>query len=1151
MVAFPSLAVSTAANLTGAGSGTYYLPITGILSLDGNADRYYVRMPKAGRLINPRFVVPANAATGNITLALYINGAVVAAASQLIGPGASGVFTPAWDVAVAEGDLVCYRLVRVGSTGAFSMASAQIDYVANDGTSTGWIICQANDAVLSNAEQQFTALNSYQATVWTGRTYANLQAALETLPWGTTATATAIRVAWVTGTSTGVVTVGLAKNGVEVLTASLPAGAPAAVRQTGSVALGLGDELCLAYNSRLKGGNNLRFSMVQVDVVWAAEEFQLVSLVSVRSTGSFSVPGTDNARPLVGQSRQNPAAVETGVQIRLAEAGFLTGLKAQQYLAPRSADWPTVVRKNGADTALQFVNPSTVGGPYLGVNDQTEIATAAGDLVSIVDRIPAGSGTNDTAIGVRHSTVTFSKTARPATSYANPGGSGNRTSLIRITATANLRVFRNYPYRGYSLINGDYGNNGDWTSGGHLTFDFGEPRCIDEAKFYQSTADVHGVWQWKGSTDGSTFVNVGPSFVLGGAAVAVLSSLHGNRSFYRYWRMEQVSGSVSTTPYIQGIDFRIDDGSHLDARWCHPQGWGDRRALIDETFTPAPGAVSAAFGPIDGSMLVDEWTPSGAVVDPALSYKGSFYWSNGTPTPQIVFDFKSPVTMTALLIRASDRVSQGNFYVECSDNGSTWTKVGSFEWGAYFGMVQDLVFWNQEVPLSTTGPHRYYRVRQWNGAVNQSPYQHELLFKVSGATGPLPVEVDVGLGALIVSGGRPTLVIDQLVQTSPGALLLTGGQAAIVTNVEMDVPAGALVLTGKRPTVRVGVSVSASPDRLVVEGLAPLIFTDFRAVLPQQAALAVVEPPPPPMRLSQQATLAAGYVIPPVAVSQQAVLILVDGAPCVTERCQLWRIQRRDGVEFRYTSLDRDVFYGGQRFKSCGSLNPSASEDASTLGTVSNIELEGIISDDGITEADLYGGLFDDAYVTVDLVAWGAQPEAPRRLASGWTGELSQGDTGFKMEVLGAGSRLDQQALVQMVTPGCRWVFGDARCGIDLEGLKIAGTVTGSVSRSVFGAALAGDGAGRQWENGSVRFTSGPNEGQRLEVRSVDFGAGVINLWPSAAFRADPGDSFDLYPGCDKARDGGCSLYANVINHGGFPDVPGNDSILETPDAQY
>ena len=419
------------------------------------------------------------------------------------------------------------------------------------------------------------------------------------------------------------------------------------------------------------------------------------------------------------------------------------------------------------------------------------------------------------------------------------------------------------------------------------------------------------------------------------------------------------------------------------------------------------------------------------------------------------------------------------------------------------------------------------------------------------AAGVVVEEVNTSPGALRITGSTPTVLVEELVFTTPGSLIVTGGLPTISATEIVDVPGGDLILEGQQVALSVGSSVVPGRGVLVLEGGVPAIFTDFAAIVPQLATLALAVPPPPPVSASQQAVLAAGYVIPPVAVSQQAVLILVDGSPCVTERCQLWRIVRRDGVEFRYTSLDRDVFYGGQRFKSCGSLNPSASEDASSLGTVSNIELEGIISDEGITEADLYGGLFDDAYVTVDLVAWGVAPESPRRLASGWTGELSQGDTGFKMEVLGAGARLDQQALVQMVTPGCRWDFGDARCGVDLEALKVSGTVDGSVSRSIFTATLSGGAGGLQWENGTVRFTSGPNEGQRLEVRSVDFAVGVIDLWPSAAYRAEPGDSFDLYPGCDKARDGGCTVYANVINHGGFPDVPGSDSILETPDAQY
>ena len=733
-----------------------------------------------------------------------------------------------------------------------------------------------------------------------------------------------------------------------------------------------------------------------------------------------------------------------------------------------------------------------------------------------------------------------------ATSYDNPGGSGDRTTLIVLKTTCNFHTFAGWPIKAYNLINGRNGDYGDWTAGGNLVFDFNEPRCIDEAIFRQSDSSVHGTWQWAGSLDGSTYTNIGSTFTLGGSAVQTIGTLHGNADFYRYYRLRLVSGSISTTPYLRGFDFRIDDASHLDVAWAHPQGWGDRKSSVAISTTPAFGDAAAPFGPVDGSLLTSVWTTPDPDADPA-----SFYWPNGASGIVLRFDFGTDVVMQGLKLRFDDRSTLGNWIIEGSANGSTWTAVSpGFTWGPS-GVADAAGLYVQRIDFpSNASAFRYYRLRQTSGVSNQNPWQQEVTFALGGAGLPT-IEVTTSPGGLEVSGYAPSLVVDEIVEALTGSLILTGAAPAIVTNVEMDVPAGALVLTGNRPTVRVGVSVSASPDALVVEGLAPLIFTDFRAVLPQQAALAVVEPPPPPMRLSQQATLAAGYVIPPVAVSQQAVLILVDGSPCVTERCQLWRIKRRDGVEFRYTSLDRDVRYGGQVYKSCGSLNPSASEDASTLGTVSNIELEGIISDDGITEADLYGGLFDDAYVTVDLVAWGALPESPRRLASGWTGELSQGDTGFKMEVLGAGSRLDQQALVQMVTPGCRWVFGDSRCGKDLEAMKLTGEVTGSVTRSVFGASLSGDGAGRQWENGTVRFTSGVNEGQRLEVRSVDFAAGVVNLWPSAAFRAEPGDTFDLLPGCDKSRDGGCTLYANVINHGGFPDVPGNDAILETPDAQY
>lgn len=421
------------------------------------------------------------------------------------------------------------------------------------------------------------------------------------------------------------------------------------------------------------------------------------------------------------------------------------------------------------------------------------------------------------------------------------------------------------------------------------------------------------------------------------------------------------------------------------------------------------------------------------------------------------------------------------------------------------------------------------------------------------SSGSEPVEVNPAGGGLALEGQVPTVIGQQVVTPSAGALEITGSAPTVATSGEAYPLPGSLVITGQAPEIFDGIMARPTPGQLLINPGAPevLIFTESSAIVTQQAVLEVAVPPPPPARVDQLAAMAIGYVVPDVAVSQQAILVVAHGGPCVTSRCQIWTITRRDGRVFRYTSHDEDVQFGLETYKACHSLNPSASENASSLGSVGNIELVGIIDDDGISEADLYGGRFDDAYVTVDLIAWGSPVEAPRRLASGWTGQLSQGDTSFNMEVLGSSSRLEQQALTQPYAPGCRWIFGDSRCGVDVEAKKLSGQITSVASRARFGAELSGGPGAWQWANGRVRFLTGPNAGQVLEVKTVDFATGLITLWPSAAMLPTAGDEFELLPGCDLAKEGGCSVYANVINFGGFPDVPGEDAMLETPNAQY
>lgn len=307
-----------------------------------------------------------------------------------------------------------------------------------------------------------------------------------------------------------------------------------------------------------------------------------------------------------------------------------------------------------------------------------------------------------------------------------------------------------------------------------------------------------------------------------------------------------------------------------------------------------------------------------------------------------------------------------------------------------------------------------------------------------------------------------------------------------------------------------------------------------------------------PSRLTQAVQLVAEPGIRPARISQAVALVLMQSQPCITTRAQIWTITRRDGVVLTFTSHDRPIVRFGRTYTPCRSLNPSASENASSLGAVGNMELTGIIDDESISEEDLYGGKFDDAFVEVDLIDWTEPTGAAMRIASGWTGEMTQGAVSFNMEVLGGSARLNQQALVQMIAPSCRWVFGDpATCKKDREALKMTGAVLSAQTRGAFTATISGDGAGRQWENGTVRWTSGRNIGQSCEIKSLDIPGGGVVLWSAASYGPEAGDTFDLLPGCDLAKTGGCTLYANVINFGGFSDVPGQDSLLETPEAKY
>lgn len=261
----------------------------------------------------------------------------------------------------------------------------------------------------------------------------------------------------------------------------------------------------------------------------------------------------------------------------------------------------------------------------------------------------------------------------------------------------------------------------------------------------------------------------------------------------------------------------------------------------------------------------------------------------------------------------------------------------------------------------------------------------------------------------------------------------------------------------------------------------------------------------------------------------------------VTTLATCWRVTRKDGTSLYFTDHDADLVVDGDTYRARSGITPSAV--SSQLGlAVDNLELEGMLQEDGIRERDVLSGIYDHVEVSVFMVNAQAPNEGMLPLKSGWLGEMRLKGGGFVAEIRGISSLL-QQTIGQVYTSTCRAKLGDARCTIDLETVTVSGTVTASDAAHQFRDSGRGE-AKNYFAYGLVRFTSGTNAGLSMEVRA--FAAGEFTLFLPMPNAIAVGDSYTAVAGCDKAFETCVNRFDNAVNFRGEPHVPGTDKMLET-----
>lgn len=262
----------------------------------------------------------------------------------------------------------------------------------------------------------------------------------------------------------------------------------------------------------------------------------------------------------------------------------------------------------------------------------------------------------------------------------------------------------------------------------------------------------------------------------------------------------------------------------------------------------------------------------------------------------------------------------------------------------------------------------------------------------------------------------------------------------------------------------------------------------------------------------------------------------------------LWKVTRVDGVIHRYTDHDQPLTVGGFVYESVAGYTRSAITSSADMA-VDSLELQSIHQDATLSETDLRAHKYQGAEVLISLCVYTDLSIPPVDVRIGWLGQTTLGDKTYSLELRGLTDRL-QQTIGRVYGRDCDADLGDSRCGVDLTlpEHNATGTVATVVSDSKFTDPARTE---TKWTAGTLTWTSGDNNGVRMEVKKAD-GAGNIELWQPMPKPIAVDDTYEIQAGCQKRRLEDCvAIYNNAPNFRGFDTTPGTDYLTgQYPDAQ-
>ncbi|HEX7709458.1 MAG TPA: DUF2163 domain-containing protein [Sphingomonadaceae bacterium] len=253
-----------------------------------------------------------------------------------------------------------------------------------------------------------------------------------------------------------------------------------------------------------------------------------------------------------------------------------------------------------------------------------------------------------------------------------------------------------------------------------------------------------------------------------------------------------------------------------------------------------------------------------------------------------------------------------------------------------------------------------------------------------------------------------------------------------------------------------------------------------------------------------------------------------------------WRVFRRDGVALGFTSHDRDLWFGGLVHRAAPGMLPSALRRSSDL-QADSAEVQGALTHDAISAADLAAGRFDGARIEIGAVDW--ETLAAEVLYRGELGAISQEAGTFSAELLSAKATLEADP-IPYTSPTCRAQFCGPGCALSPARFTHEAQVS-ALDLAANSVSFAGVEVPANMLDGHLRWIEGPQAGLTMAVVSAEGLALVLDTALDPALQA--GTRALLREGCDHTLQTCAGRFANSVNFQGEPYLPGNDLLLRYP----